>query len=519
MILGGVIVKRWKSSLRGMIVLAMLVSLFAAGMPVFAEETGEGAESLPVYIASEGFSGTQGANGWSYYGWNQNKSNGVYQSGGTYRPTSYYKYKEADAAYVQNNTSGGSAIGKIWANKILPGVNTGSRVAAVRAYTVSEKGVVTIDTNNQIIAEKQSATTVFQIKIRIRKNGTTIYPIDAAADEEDKWEAMNNRQTKSTFTPLENISVKQGDVITFEVIRATDTDASGTALTSTDMLDNAIYWDPVIRYTKVVPRKVIYSDNFATVNEEFWRTKTSDWTVEDGWLKNGGISSYIRFYAPHAVNYSVSFDLKFLSIGASSSNQSGFFITTRRSNDGSGSYYRVRLDVSAAANDIVYGLGAGDAFKSTDTSKPQRKKGTAAWGTNKLYHVTESVETDETGETALTVTVTDESGTTAASVTANYSGTDVCPAGGGGLSLIGDHRVAISNFVLEGEPSELKMDDTVKFFGTRSFRPLPPRITYPMGFMRRFGRSRDFPEIFQVRKRRAPSFLRLTKTERTESQF
>lgn len=441
--------KKYKGCLSVITVLAMLVSMFAVNLAVCAE----GAEELPVHIASEEFSGTQGENGWSYYGYNGKTEK--------YLATDQYKYDSAKNEWLTSVTSGGSGRGKIWENEMLPGVDTSTRMGVVRAYTADDKGTVTIDTNGAISAKDSDTTDFFNVNIRIRKNDVTIYP------KNGEWEEMTSRTEASAFQKIEGIDVKKGDVITFEAIRGAD----GTSASA--MTKNIIVWDPVIRYTKIVQRQVIYSDNFETLNTDFWRNKTEDWTVEDGKLKNSGTSSYIRFYAPNAVNYSMSFDLKFVNIGTSSSDQSGFFVTTRRSNDASGLYYRVRLDLLASAvkKDIVHGLGLADAFKSTDTAKPMRvKQGETAWETEQLYHITESVETDENSDTVLTFTVTDSEGALVSSFTRSFSGEDVCPSGGGGLSFIGDHQVEISNFVLEGETSELIVDDNVEFFADKELQ-------------------------------------------------
>lgn len=452
--------KMWVGMFSGIMAVFITVSLVAVGLPVCAEETGT--EPLPEYVASDGFSETQGKNGWSYSSYLQREKENGYKE-------NYTRYDTGSKSWRQGTMND---RGRIWSDRMLPGtaVNTATlvqRFAAVRTYTVNQKkATITISTNpktnNGKISAVQSAAeseAFFNVQIRVRKNNVTIYPVNEKPEEE-KWESLESRDASIDFQPIE-VDVKEGDVIRFEAIRGADCDEKAK------MNDNIIYWDPVIRYTSVVQRQEIYRDNFTTLNSDFWRNKTNDWTVEDGWLKNSGTSSYIRFYTPHAVNYTMSFDLKFLNIGTASSDQSGFFITTRRSNDASGLYYRVRFDLSSTAvqNDVVYGLGVADGFKSTSTCKPQRvKKGASPWETDKIYHVTESVETDENSKTVLTFTVTDTGGTTVSSFTASFSGEDVCPAGGGGLSLIGNHQVAISNFVLEGEASELVVDNDVKFF-------------------------------------------------------
>ncbi len=441
--------KKRKGSISVIMVLILLFSLGAVNLPVCAEEAGEGEASLPVYIASEGFSDTQGQNGWSYYGYNGKT--------GKYLTTSDYKYDTSQSAYI--NVNGGSARGRIWSGEILPGVDLNTRIGVVRAYTAEEKGTVTIDTNDTICAKDSAVSDFFNVNIRIRKNGVTIYP------KNEEWEELTSRTEVSAFQRMEGIGVKKGDIITFEAIRNADA-ANATAMTK-----NIIKWDPVIRYTQVVQRQEIYRDTFENgVNTDFWRNKTEGWITEDGCLKNTAANSYIRFYAPHAVNYSMSFDLKFLEIdAASASAQSGFFTMIRRDN-GTSNYYKVRLDLrpTVTKKDIVHGVGSGT--KNEFTSTAQRvQPGTSAWQKNELYHITESVETDGDAN-ILTFMVKDSNGETIASIKRNFDSSETYPAGGGGFSLTGNHRVAISNFVLEGETSELVIDDDVKFYTDAGFQ-------------------------------------------------
>lgn len=439
-------IKKWMGSFSGVVAVVMLLSLFAVRLPACAEEPD--AETLPTYTASEGFSDTQGKNGWSYYGYNGNT--------GKYFTTGDYKYDTTQNAYI--SASGGATRGRIWAGEMLPGVNKTTKVGVVRAFTAEEKGTVTIDANGAIGAKDSTSADFFNVNIRIRKNGATIYP------EDNEWEELTSRTQISRFQRMEGVAVKKGDVITFEAIRNAD------GVNETAMTKNIIVWDPVIRYTSVVPRQVIYQDDFTTLNTDFWRNKTNDWVVENGSLKNTGASSYIRFYAPNAVNYSMSFDLKFDSFDTETKNdQSGFFTMIRRGN-GTQNFYRVRLDLRTSLTDkeIVSGVGSGTEAKFV-TGTSRDKSGTTPWQINTLYHVTESIETD--GDVhRLTFVVKDDADNIVASVEREFDGGNAFAAGGGGFSLIGNHKVAISSFVLEGEPSGLQLADRAAFFADDTFQ-------------------------------------------------
>lgn len=397
------------------------------------------------HIASEEFSTTtSGENNWSYYGTN-------YGGTGEDRVLAYNSSLSAWA-----NPGGGSSLGQIGADFMLPGVVEGNAVSVTREYAITQKGSVHIDALGKIGAKDIGSTALFGVKIRIQKNGTTVYP--ATGD----WETLSSRTAVSAFGGL-SLDVIPGDKIQFEAARAIDNSDP------TKLVNNVITWNPMVKYTSVVERKTVYSDTFDTeINKAFWNTEldaegNSLYTIEEGAMKAS--QGWARFYAPYAGNYGMSFDLTFDELNTQADGDKGFYIRLRRPNEDGVGFYQIRFDITKTTNDIVWGYAGAAGFfdAAAGAGAVQRVTGTTenVWAADTKYAVKVSVETGSEND-ILSITVTNPDGVKIVDASRTLT-KGFCPAGGGGFSVNGA-AVTIDNFVLEGETSESAIDTNLKFY-------------------------------------------------------
>lgn len=203
------------------------------GIGVFAEE----AAGQEQYIASEGFSTTQGENNWYYRSRNCN----------TNAESELTTTAASDGTTVWRQ-GGGNDRGYISRDTILPGINANTAYDTLRVFRAPRSGTLVIGANGDIRAKDPGIDNDFGVQICIRKNGQKLYPADA------EWVELNERSQSIRFERM-LAAVNQGDEISFEVHRTL------TGLSSAEMRQNIIKWDPAVAYLKMESVKVGgYSD-------------------------------------------------------------------------------------------------------------------------------------------------------------------------------------------------------------------------------------------------------------------
>lgn len=183
------------------------------------------------YIASQGFSLTQGNNNW-YYKCRNSSTDAV---------SEHTSAEELDETTVWRS-NGGNGRGYVGTSTMLPGIEPSVAFDAIREFVVPEEGKIIIGTNGEIGAKDTDIANAFGVKIRILHNGTTVYP--ASGD----WVELQSRSDVVTITNLPVI-VAQNDTISFEARRTINLSTAG------EMRQNIIKWDPVISYADSIEPK------------------------------------------------------------------------------------------------------------------------------------------------------------------------------------------------------------------------------------------------------------------------
>ncbi len=255
------------------LILTIVASL---GFNVFAEEAVEPER----YIASAGFSTTQGENNWYYRSRNCN-TNAVSELTTT---------ASSDGTTVWRQ-GGGNDRGYISKDTILPGINASAVYDTMRVFKVPNSGTVVIGANGDIGAKDLGSSNAFGVQIRIMKNGQKIYPVNS------DWEELNDRSQCISFESM-LAAVNKGDEISFEAHRTL------TGLSSAEMRQNIIKWDPVIAYLNMESVKVGgYSDSLKkeldgfsiSAKNEFYLAERGNGRVMfgDDSFENCGISATV----------------------------------------------------------------------------------------------------------------------------------------------------------------------------------------------------------------------------------
>lgn len=246
------------------------------GVSAFAEETAEPEQ----YIASAGFSTTQGENNWYYRSRNCN----------TNAESELTTTASSDGTTVWRQ-GGGNDRGYISKDTVLPGINAKTVFDTLRVFKAPKSGTLVIDANGDIGAKDSGIDNHFGVQICIRKNGQKIYPVDS------EWEKLTERNQRINFESI-LAAVDKGDEISFEVHRTL------TGLSSAEMRQNIIKWDPVITYLKMESVKVGgYSDGLkkeidgfqVSAENEFYLAERGNGKVifGDDTFENCGISATV----------------------------------------------------------------------------------------------------------------------------------------------------------------------------------------------------------------------------------
>ncbi len=265
----------------GVLAVISLTSAMTAGS--ITAVSAEGADTLPSYTASEGFSDTQGKNNW-YYQYRRIDSVNSYDN--TIRSTddvkdTYNGEKQPLTNYTKKATYNGNTVWydlteeKWYAGSAVIGSNftwpesfiknLGHNSA--RTFECPYTGVININTkDNKGITTGDNDMYLRVLKIRNGKE-TKIWP------EDEKWKKLTKGDIVATQCNINQIFVRQGDRIAFETNR-------GNPYAAGDV-ENAYkaktIWDPVITYTELrnLPKEVL-SDNFGegSIDQDKWSVKS-----------------------------------------------------------------------------------------------------------------------------------------------------------------------------------------------------------------------------------------------------
>ncbi len=260
----------------GVLAVISLTSAMTAGS-ITAVST-EGADTPPSYTASEGFSDKQGENHWYYQYRDIDKDDTQDTSAiktaddvidtlnGVKQPLKdYNKYHQGDYNVWSEDSQwyyGSPVIGN---NFTWPEADRAFNRNSARTFECPYTGVININTNGGITTYDDD----MYLRVLKIRNGeeTKIWP------EDEKWKKLTKDDIVATQCNINQIFVRQGDRIAFEVNRGNNT---WTINDANSAYAHRLIWDPVITYTELrnLP-KVVLSDNFGegSIDKDKWNVK------------------------------------------------------------------------------------------------------------------------------------------------------------------------------------------------------------------------------------------------------
>lgn len=222
----------------------------------------ESTSASGCHTACQGFSDTQGKNGWRY----QDQINGVWQDMRNYRPSGYMGMREWHDDTPQFG-------GYVWPTAEHPGAANDS----ARAWTAPKDGTLYIQSHPRKLVSAGNG-----VVVRITKNGTTVWgPQTIAGDDLQGVEADVN-----------GLAVSAGDVIRFEINR------------NGDFTSDATTWDPEISYAPIVDQKAAAEYSF-TGSQVTWYAHLGPNEGKAQVSIDGRPDTVVDLYAPDDNNHAI----------------------------------------------------------------------------------------------------------------------------------------------------------------------------------------------------------------------